>query len=75
MPPLTDEHTQRKVIREWILGVPRDIIAERNGIGAGTVSSIIANYKARLDDLDFDSIRQLAVAPLFYQIRGSRAQN
>jgi len=40
---------------------PRDTIAAVNNIGAGTVSSIIANYKAGLEELDFDSIRQLAV--------------
>jgi hypothetical protein len=61
MPPLTDERTRRNVIREWILGFPRDTIAENNGIGAGTVSSIIANYKTGLGELDFESIRQLAV--------------
>ena len=49
------------MIRQWILGFPRDAIAEQNGIGAGTVSSIVANYKAGLEELDFDSIRQLAV--------------
>ncbi len=49
------------MVREWILGFPRDQIAEHTGIGAGTVSSIIVNYKAGLDDLDFDSIRQLAI--------------
>ena len=61
MPPLTEEQTRGNVIREWILGFTRDQIAEQNGIGAGTVSSIIANYRDGLDDLDFDSIRQLAV--------------
>jgi hypothetical protein len=61
MPPLTDEGTRRKVIREWILGFPRDTIAEQNNIGAGTVSSIVASYKVGLEELDFDSIRQLAV--------------
>ncbi len=61
MPPLTDERTRGNVVREWISGFPRDQIAEHTGIGAGTVSSIIANYKAGLDDLHFDSIRQLAV--------------
>jgi hypothetical protein len=61
MPPLTDEQTRGNVIRQWILGFPRDKIAQQNGIGAGTVSSIVANYKAGLDELDFDSIRQLAV--------------
>jgi hypothetical protein len=61
MPPLTDERTRRNVIREWLLGFPRDSIAEHNNIGAGTVSSIVADYKVGLDELDFGSIRQLAV--------------
>src|SRR5918911_3697492 len=61
MPPLTDEKTRGNVIRQWILGLPRDTIAQQNNIGAGTVSSIIANYKAGLEELDFDSIRQIAV--------------
>jgi len=61
MPPLTDEQTRRNVIRQWISGFPRDTIAEQNGIGAGTVSSIVNNYKVGLEELDFDSIRQLAV--------------
>jgi hypothetical protein len=61
MPPLTDEQTRSNVIRQWILGFPRDTIAERNGVSARTVSSIVGNYKARLDELDFDSVRQLAV--------------
>ena len=53
MPPLTDQGKRRNVVREWILGFSRDSIAERNGIGAGTVSSIIANYKTGLEELDF----------------------
>jgi transposase len=61
MPPLTDEQTRRNVIKQWILGFSRDTIAEHYGIGAGTVSSIVANYKVGLEELDFDSIRQLAV--------------
>jgi hypothetical protein len=61
MPPLTDEQTRGNVIRQWILGFPRDTIAEQNGIGAGTVSSIVATYKVGLEELDFNSIRQLAV--------------
>jgi hypothetical protein len=61
MPPQIDEQIRGNVIRQWILGFPRDAIAEQNGIGAGTVSSIVANYKVGLEELDFDSIRQLAV--------------
>jgi hypothetical protein len=61
MPPLFDEKIRRKVIQQWISGFPRDKIAADNDIGAGTVSSIIANYKAGLESLDFDSIRQLSI--------------
>jgi transposase len=58
MPPLTDEQTRGNVIRQWILGFSRDQIAEQNGIGAGTVSSIVANYKVGLEELDFDAVRR-----------------
>src|SRR5919199_188896 len=61
MPPLTDERIRRNVIRQWLSGIPRDTIAEQNNIGAGTVSSIVASHKIGLEELDFDSIRQLAV--------------
>jgi hypothetical protein len=61
MPAPIDEAIKRRVIQQWFNGFPRDKIAAENNIGAGTVSSIIANYKAGLEELDFDSIRQLAV--------------
>jgi hypothetical protein len=61
MPAPLDEQIRRKVIQQWFNGIPRDTIAEDNNIGTGTVSSIIANYKAGLETSDFDSIRQLAL--------------
>ncbi|MFL6347059.1 MAG: hypothetical protein ACJ72X_02045, partial [Nitrososphaeraceae archaeon] len=61
MPAAIDEHIRRKVIQQWFNGLPRDTIAAENNIGAGTVSSIVANYKVGLEELDFDSIRQLAI--------------
>ncbi len=61
MPASIDETIKRKVIQQWITGESRDKIAAENNIGAGTVSSIIANYKAGLETSDFDSIRQLAL--------------
>src|SRR3982751_2978733 len=61
MPAAIDEHIRRKVIQQWFNGLPRDKIAAENNIGAGTVSSIVANYKVGLEELDFDSIRQLAI--------------
>src|SRR5919197_2991754 len=60
MPPLTDERT-KECYQRVDFGLLQRYIAEQNGIGAGTVSSIIANYKVGLEELDFDSISQLAV--------------
>jgi hypothetical protein len=43
MPPLTDEQTRGNVIRQWILGFPRDTIAAENSIGAGKVQKFITD--------------------------------
>jgi vacuolar-type H+-ATPase subunit I/STV1 len=61
MPAAIDESIKRKVIQQWISAESRDKIAEDNNIGAGTVTSIVSNYKAGLETLDFDSIRQLSI--------------
>ena len=61
MPAAIYEIVKRKVIQQWLSGCPRDKIAAENNIGAGTVSSIISNYKVGLETLDFDSIRQLSI--------------
>jgi cell division GTPase FtsZ len=42
-------------------GEARDKIAADNNIGAGTVTSIVDNYKIGLDNLDFGSFRELMV--------------
>ena len=55
-----DGGSKRKVIQQWLNGLPRDKIAAENNIGAVTVSSVISNYKVGLETLDFDSIRQLS---------------
>ena len=60
MPAAIDEIVKRKVIQQWFNGLPRDKIAAENNLGAGTVTSIISNYKVGLETLDFDSIRQLS---------------
>ena len=65
MPAAIDEKIKRKVIQQWISGESRDKIASDLQIGGGTVSSIIANYRAGLETLDFDSIRQLALVNYF----------
>jgi hypothetical protein len=36
MPTAIDEQIRRKVIQQWVSGLPRDKIATENNIGAGT---------------------------------------
>ena len=43
-----DGIVKRRVIQEWLSGEARDKIAAENGIGAGTVSDIVGNYKIGL---------------------------
>jgi hypothetical protein len=61
MPAAIGGITKRKVIKQWLSGEPRDKIAAENNIGAGTVTSIVNNYKVGLESLDFDSVRELSV--------------
>jgi hypothetical protein len=48
-----------KVIKEWIQGLSRDKIGQNNGIGAGTVTSIIQQAKTNIADIDL--MRALAL--------------
>jgi hypothetical protein len=48
MPAPLDEQIRRKVIQQWFNGILRDKIAAENNIGAGTVTSIVSNYKVGL---------------------------
>jgi hypothetical protein len=41
-----------KVIKEWIQGLSRDKIGQNNGIGAGTVTSIIKQARDNIADID-----------------------
>ncbi len=48
-----------KVIKEWIQGLSRDKIGQNNGIGTGTVTSIIQQTKTNITDIDL--MRALAL--------------
>jgi hypothetical protein len=61
MPSPIDEVIKTRVIQQWFNGLPRDKIAAGNNIGAGTVTNIVSNYKAGLETLEIDLIRQLAL--------------
>ena len=59
MGPKTPTRTIEKVLRFWLSGFSREKIAEKAGIGEGTVSSIIQDAKQNLPDIDL--LRQVAV--------------
>lgn len=48
-----------EVLRKWLQGKSRDQIANEVGIGAGTVSSIIKEYRS--GDFDADLLREVAL--------------
>lgn len=50
----------RKVIEDWLNGLSRDEIAQRNGLSTGTISNIIKQTSAENGGLDIDVIRALA---------------
>jgi hypothetical protein len=61
MPSPIEEVVKRLVIKQWLSGESRDKIAAENNIGSGTVTSIVSNYKVGLEELDFNSVRQLSI--------------
>jgi hypothetical protein len=62
MPSAIDEIIRRRVIQQWISGIPRDKIALENNIGCGTVSSIVSDFKKDVQNSeDLDSVRQFVV--------------
>ena len=61
MPAAIDTQVKKQVINQWLSGDSRDRIAADNGIGAGTVSNIINEWKKGVEDSDYDSLRELAV--------------
>ena len=61
MPAAIDPVIKKQVVKQWLLGDSRDRIAADNGIGAGTVSNIIDDFKKGVQDSDFSSVRELAI--------------
>jgi hypothetical protein len=50
MPAPIDEVVNRRVVQQWLAGEPREKITADNNIAAGTVSIIVDEYKAGLDN-------------------------
>jgi hypothetical protein len=61
MPAAIDQAIKKQVIAQYLQGVSRDTIAADNGIGSGTVSNIIDEWKKGVEDSDYESIRELSV--------------
>ena len=61
MPTAIDPVIKKQVIAQYLHGVSRDRIAADNGIGAGTVSNIIDEWKKGVQGSDYESVRDLAI--------------
>ncbi|MDQ6669104.1 MAG: hypothetical protein M3Y53_12895 [Thermoproteota archaeon] len=61
MPSAIDTQVKKQVIHQWLGGNSRDRIGADNGIGAGTVSNIINEWKKGINDSEYESIKELAV--------------
>jgi hypothetical protein len=61
VPAPIDEIVKRRVTQQWLAGEAREKITSDNDIGAGTVSIIVDDYKAGLDNFDLDSFRELTL--------------
>jgi transposase len=56
MPAAINEHTRKQVIHQWVGGDTRNKIAFDNGIGEGTVSSIVNDWKKGLGILNMNQL-------------------
>src|ERR671932_1650495 len=61
MPAPIDEIVKRRVIKQWLAGEAREKIIADNNIGAGTISIIVDDYKAGLDNFDLNSFREITL--------------
>ena len=68
MPMVIESAIKKQVFRQWISGDSRDKIAADHGIGAGTVTNIVNEWRKRLDDVEFDEMRDSMV---FFQKTGN----
>jgi hypothetical protein len=61
MPAAIELMIKQRVIAQYLQGSSRDRMAADNGIGTGTVSNIIDEWKRAVQGSDYESIRELAV--------------
>jgi hypothetical protein len=61
LPAAIDPVIKKQVIVQYLQGVSRDRIAADNGVGTGTVSNIIDEWKKGVQGSDFEPVRELAI--------------
>jgi hypothetical protein len=61
MPPAIDPAIKKQVVNRWLSGDSRERIAADNGVGTGTVSNIIEEWKKGVQGSDFESVRELTI--------------
>ena len=61
MPGAIDTQVKKQVINQWLSGDSRDTIAADNGLGAGTISNIVNEWKKGIEDSEHELIRDMAV--------------
>jgi hypothetical protein len=53
--------TKSLVIKQWLEGVPRDMIATNNGLSAGAVTNVVNEWRRGIGSSVIDDLRELSV--------------
>jgi hypothetical protein len=61
MPPAIEPTIKQRAIAQYLHGDSRDGIAADIGIGTGTVSNIVDEWKRVVQGSDYESVRELAI--------------
>jgi prefoldin subunit 5 len=62
MPSKLPANIKSTVIQEWLQGIGRNEIAAKNGIGAGSVTNIVNEWRSGVGFVLADELRELSVA-------------
>ncbi|HZA07420.1 MAG TPA: hypothetical protein VE619_06935 [Nitrososphaeraceae archaeon] len=62
MPVKLPDNIKSIVVQEWLQGIGRNEIAARNGIGAGSVTNIVNEWRSGVGFVLVDELRELSVA-------------
>jgi hypothetical protein len=61
MPAAIPDEIRNRAIKQWFSGDTRAKIASDNNIGEGSVTNIVSDFNKGLADLEFESLREIAV--------------